>query len=229
MEPAHVDAIVEAAGSAIRWILVTHTHRDHSPAARKLAEVTGATLLGWRPPVGPNQDQTFSPDRELRDGEELRTAEFSVRAVHTPGHASNHLCYLHEDLHWLFTGDHVMNGSTVVINPPDGHMGQYLASLEKVKNLATEKLAPGHGGLIDDPETALEWIIRHRLDREARVVRALERHGGSVQELVTRVYDDVDAHVHPVAERSLLAHLIRLRENGHADEEAETWHLTTNK
>jgi len=226
--PAHIDAIQENSPAPIRWILVTHTHPDHSPAARPLAEATGAELLGRSPPAGPQQDQTFAPDRELGDGDRLESAEFAVRAVQTPGHASNHLCYLLEGLGWVFTGDHVMNGSTVVINPPDGHMGDYLDSLDRVKALNPEKLAPGHGGLLHDPASALDWLVTHRLEREAMVVAVLEASGGgSLGELVKKVYDEVDSRLHGLAERSLLAHLIKLREDNRARETDQNWYPMT--
>lgn len=228
--PEHLASIQEAAAAPIRWVLATHTHPDHSPGACPLAEATGAQLLGSMPPPGPHQDQTFAPDRRLGDGDRLETAEFAVRAVHTPGHASNHLCYLHEHLRWIFTGDHVMNGSTVVINPPDGHMGRYLESLSRVKALDPEKLAPGHGHLLHDPAATLDWIIAHRLEREAKVVAVLEANGGgTLRELVKNVYDDADERLHHVAERSLLAHLIKLREDGRAGERDEVWYLNANR
>ena len=225
--PAHIDAIQQAAAAPIRWILVTHTHPDHSPAARPLADETGAELLGRSPPAGENQDHTFAPDRTLSDGDRLESDEFTLQAIHTPGHASNHLCYLHEELGWLFTGDHVMNGSTVVISPPDGHMGDYLASLERLRALNAEKLAPGHGDLIDDPATTLDWILAHRRQREAKVLAALgASNGAAVGELLRHVYDDVEPRLHGVAERSLLAHLIKLREDHRAREGERGWYLT---
>ena len=223
--PEHIDAIQENSPAPIRWILVTHTHLDHSPAALPLAKATGAELLGQRPPPGPHQDQTFTPDRELSDGDRLESPEFAVCAIHTPGHASNHLCYLHESLAWVFTGDHVMNGSTVVINPPDGRMSHYLTSLSRVKDLAPEKLAPGHGDLLHDPAKALDHIVTHRLEREARVATVLKSSGGgSLSGLVRTIYDDVDVRMHGLAERSLLAHLIKLSEDKIAREDNGQWY-----
>jgi len=221
---AHIDAIREAAPGPIRWILVTHTHRDHSPAAQALAETTGAQRIGRPPPPGPRQDHGFEPDTIMADGDGFGTDEFTLRAVHTPGHASNHLCYLHEELGWLFTGDHVMNGSTVVIDPPDGSMADYLASLRRLQQLELNKLAPGHGDLLDDPASEVDWIIEHRLDREARVVAALDTlHEKTDEELVGEVYDEVDSHLHPVALRSLLAHLIKLEEESKARDTGSGW------
>lgn len=222
----HIEHIIDLAGAPIRWILVTHTHPDHSPAARSLAEKTGAMLLGRPAAAGPQQDKSFKPQRILDDGELFETAEFSLRAVHTPGHASNHLCYELTDRQWLFTGDHIMNGSTVVINPPDGNMNDYLRSLQKVAAMDLRILAPGHGELLEQPRQVAEWIIAHRLEREARVVEVLAKAAeASVEELVAAVYSDVDEFLHRVAQRSLLAHLIKLEEDGRARHENERWTL----
>jgi glyoxylase-like metal-dependent hydrolase (beta-lactamase superfamily II) len=224
----HIDAIVGAAQGRIEWIVVTHTHPDHSPAARGLAEKTGASLLGRPAPDGPSQDKTFLPDRVLEDGDLLETPEFTLRAVRTPGHASNHVCYRHEGLGWLFTGDHIMGGSTVVINPPDGNMGDYLASLSRLKSLQLKALAPGHGEIIESPNELVDWLINHRLGREAKVVSAMQKHADlPLKELTPLVYDDVDASLHRLAERSLLAHLIKLEEEGRAVCDRELWRLVT--
>jgi glyoxylase-like metal-dependent hydrolase (beta-lactamase superfamily II) len=224
--PAHADHIVAAAPGAIRWILVTHTHPDHSPGARMLAERTGAELLGMPVPDGPHQDHTFRPDRELADGDVLDTPEFSLRAVHTPGHASNHVCYLHGGIRWLFTGDHIVDGSTVVINPPDGNMQHYLVSLRKVRALDCAALAPGHGEIVTDPERVIDWIIEHRLRREAKVVAAMRAHpNATVRELVPRVYTDVPTKLFGWAERSLLAHALKLEADGMAESKLGRWRL----
>jgi len=221
---AHVAAIRAAAPGPIRWILVTHTHRDHSPAAQALAELTGALRIGRPPPPGSRQDQGFAPDRNMDDGDRLSTDEFVIRAVHTPGHASNHLCYLHEGLGWLFTGDHIMNGSTVVIDPPDGNMNDYLCSLQRLKQLELSRLAPGHGDLLDDPDAEIDWIVAHRMEREARVRAALSAyHEKTEEELVSEVYSELDPHLHAVAARSLLAHLIRLEAAGTAHDTGSGW------
>ena len=224
--PEHVEAIQLAITGQIRWIVVTHTHLDHSPAAKVLADATGATLIGQPPPAGESQDQSFFPDRVLNEGDRLATDEFTLRAVHTPGHASNHLCYLHEEINWLFTGDHIINGSTVVINPPDGNMNQYLASLRRLKDLGLQRLAPGHGDVLGDPDAVVDWIIDHRLQREAKLIDALNVSGAaSAEKLLARVYDDVDAQLHSVAMRSLLAHLIKLQEDGRARNTENGWAL----
>ena len=223
---SHIAMIQKVVSAPIRWIIVTHTHLDHSPAAQILAEATGAELLGQSPPAGSNQDQTFSPHRLLYNGDKIETEEFTLTAIHTPGHASNHLCYLHEKLQWIFTGDHVMNGSTVVINPPDGNMKDYLNSLTQLKLLNPEKLAPGHGDLLPNPQVTLDWIITHRLEREEKIIATLDfMSGSSLTKLVKKAYDDVDAKLHPLAERSLLAHLIKLNREHLAHEKNGLWYL----
>ena len=224
--PEHVKAIQLAVSGTIRWIVVTHTHLDHSPASKVLADATGATLVGQPPPNGESQDQSFFPEQVLNNGDRLATDEFTLRAVYTPGHASNHLCYLHKELNWLFTGDHIMNGSTVVIDPPDGNMNQYLGSLRHLKELEIQQLAPGHGEVLDDPDATVDWIIHHRLQREAKLIDALNSRGvATAEELLPRVYDDVNARLHPVAMRSLLAHLIKLQEDERARDTQNGWVL----
>ena len=212
---SHLDAIQRIAGAPVRWVLVTHTHPDHSPAAIELARATGAELLGRPAPEGQHQDATFLPDRVLTDGNRLKTGEFVIEAIQTPGHASNHVCYRHEASNWLFTGDHVIDGSTVVIDPPDGNMKQYIESLCRVRDLDCNALAPGHGEIIRDPERAVSWIIDHRLERESKVIAALQANPNlTTRELVPHVYKDVDKKLYGWAERSLLAHLIKLEEDG---------------
>jgi len=225
--PKHIDAIQELADGPIKWILVTHTHPDHSPAATLLAKATGAELFGRPPPKGRNQDQTFEPDHVLVDGATFETEEFSLQVMHTPGHASNHLCYLHTGHNLLFTGDHIINGSTVVIDPPDGSMGDYLRSLERLKEISIDAILPGHGEVIDQPQEAVDWLINHRLQREKKIIGVLgDQPDSTSRELVPRVYKDVDEKLHDLAEHSLLAHLIRLEEELHARMENGRWRLT---
>jgi glyoxylase-like metal-dependent hydrolase (beta-lactamase superfamily II) len=222
----HLQAIVRAASGPIRGILVTHTHLDHSPGAMPLARMTGAQVLGRRAPRIARHDRDFAPTRILEDDELLASEEFTLRALHTPGHASNHLCYLHTGLQWLFTGDHLIDGSTVVIDPPDGSMRAYLSSLERLQHLQLEQIAPGHGDLIAAPAAYIRWTIAHRMQREAKVIAALGAHGTApIETLLTRVYDDVDARLHPIAARSLLAHLLKLEEEGRAAVSANNWGL----
>ena len=221
----HVQALLDAAPGAIRHILVTHTHQDHSPGAVPLKSATGALLLGRMTSHRHWQDPTFVPDRELRHGDRITlAADVTLRVIHTPGHASNHLCFLLEEERILFTGDHIIQGSTVVIDPPDGDMAAYIASLESLLREPLDYLAPGHGTLIPDPRTAIQALIQHRLRRESKVLAALPRqHPADLPTLVQRVYDDVPPQLHPLAERSLLAHLIKLETEARALRVADSW------
>jgi glyoxylase-like metal-dependent hydrolase (beta-lactamase superfamily II) len=225
-EPSHIEAILREGAGRIRWIVVTHTHEDHSPAATPLARVTGAQLRGVAAPDDFYQDLIFKPDVALSDEPLLQTPEFSLRAVHTPGHACNHYCLLLEQEGMLFTGDHIMNGSTVVIIPPSGDMKDYLDSLEKLKSLPLRSLAPGHGELMPEPVAVVDGIIRHRLTREAKVARVLAEAGGTLDELVERAYDDVPRAMFPMAKYSLWAHLLKLARDGRAVERDARWDAT---
>jgi len=225
-EPSHIDAILREGAGRIRWILVTHTHEDHSPAATPLARATGAQLRGVVAPDDFYQDLIFKPDVALSDEPLLQTPEFRLRAVHTPGHACNHYCLLLEQEGMLFTGDHIMNGSTVVIIPPSGDMKDYLDSLEKLKSLPLRSLAPGHGELMPEPVAVVDGIIRHRLTREAKVARVLDEAGGTLDELVERAYDDVPRAMFPMAKYSLWAHLLKLARDGRAVERDARWDAT---
>lgn len=221
---AHIDGIIEAAGAPIRWVLATHTHPDHSPGVMPLAARSGAEILGLPAPEHGPQDRTFRPTRLLADGDRLETGEFTLEAVHTPGHASNHLCYRHAEANWLVTGDHVIDGSTVVINPPDGDMKDYIDSLRRLRGMRCETLLPGHGDRIDDPVRAIDWIIEHRLLRESKVLAAVQQHPGlTPHELVPYVYQDVSAHLFRLAERSLLAHLLKLEQDGAVLRDQDAW------
>ncbi len=225
----HVQRLVEVAAGAdgkgrIRWILATHTHSDHSPGTARLRALTGAEVLGMPPPPHDRQDQTFKPDRVPRHDERLAIAGCTLRAIHTPGHASNHLCYLLEEEKLLFTGDHLMQGSTVVINPPDGDMSAYLESLKSIPHEEIEHLAPGHGFLIDRPKRLIDALLAHRGKREEKILATLRRLGeASVEELLPDAYDDVPPQIHPVAARSLLAHLIKLQREGRVRENGACW------
>ena len=211
----HIAAVLAAGAGRIRSVICTHTHLDHSPAAAAIKAATGAVLIGRPAPEHPGQDRGFAPDRVLAHGDRVIFGGVSLRALHTPGHASNHLCYLLENTKMLFTGDHVMQGSTVVINPPDGDMRAYLASLELLLPEDILILAPGHGYLIGEPHREARRLIRHRLAREAKVVSALSRlRAPTLEELVLEVYDDVQPQLHAVAMRSLAAHLGKLAAEG---------------
>ena len=225
-DAAHLEAVLAAGGGRIRWILCTHTHIDHSPAAAALRAATGAQIVGRPAPVGPSQDAGFAPERIPEHGERLSLAGVTLRALHTPGHASNHLCYLLEETRMLFTGDHVMQGSTVVIGPPDGSMQAYLRSLEALLGEDVAVFAPGHGYLIGEPHKEVRRLIAHRLAREGKVLAALERIGPSTLEtLLPAVYDDVHQRLHRVAARSLGAHLEKLVAEGRVRDEAGRYAL----
>jgi glyoxylase-like metal-dependent hydrolase (beta-lactamase superfamily II) len=173
------------------------------------------------------QDATFAPVRELANGERLEVGGHVLRVLHTPGHASNQLCFLEERERLLFTGDHLMQGSTVVINPPDGDMAVYLASLRLLMTEEIEFIAPGHGFLMGKPHEMVERVLVHRVARENKVLASLAAYGpATLEDLVPHVYDDVPARMHPVASRSLLAHLIKLREERRAVEAEGRWRVS---
>ncbi len=225
---SHRDAILKAADGRLRWILCTHTHRDHSPGAAALKKATGAEVIGMPAPQYDNQDTDFAPDRILENGEVLDCGDFKLRAVHTPGHASNHLCYLLDREKLLFTGDHVMQGSTVVISPPDGDMVAYLKSLESLLALDIARIAPGHGHPIEKAHAEAKRLISHRLKREQIVVDAFEKKNpATLDELLPIVYADVSPRLHPVARRSLHAHLLKLAYDGRVEEQGGQWKLRT--
>jgi glyoxylase-like metal-dependent hydrolase (beta-lactamase superfamily II)/8-oxo-dGTP pyrophosphatase MutT (NUDIX family) len=214
-DDGHVAALLACGAGRIRWIVCTHTHRDHSPAAAALAAATGARVFGIPAPAGPRQDDTFAPDHVVRDGEVLALGDVSLEAIHTPGHASNHVCYRLGATGMLFTGDHVMQGTTVVIPPPDGNMRQYLASLARLLALDIAIIAPGHGYLIGRPHREVRKLIEHRLWREARVLDAVVRRGpANIDDMLDDVYPGLPDRLRGPAARSLEAHLIKLREDG---------------
>jgi glyoxylase-like metal-dependent hydrolase (beta-lactamase superfamily II)/8-oxo-dGTP pyrophosphatase MutT (NUDIX family) len=224
-DPAHIDAIVAAGAGRIRWIVLTHTHRDHSPGATALHAATGAPIAGRPGRADSAHDANVAFDRVLSDGDVVQADGIELQVLHTPGHASNHLCYLLPATRMLFTGDHVIQGSTVVIAPPDGSMSAYLRSLERVKSLDVAILAPGHGYLIGQPPIEVGRLIAHRLAREAKVRSAIRAAGGgaTLELLLPQVYDDVPAAIHPVAARSLRAHLEKMVEDGELKFAGERW------
>lgn len=227
-DPAHVDALLAAArdtGGHIRWIVLTHTHQDHAPAALALRELTGAPILGQSPLPGDPAQATLMVDRPLAQGDLVAGEDFVLRALHTPGHVGNHLCYLLEEEDLLFSGDHLINGSTVVIVPPSGNMTDYLRSLEMLSREHIAAIAPGHGDLIPDAQALIQYTIHHRLAREAKVLGKLSTALQPLAALTPQVYDDVSPSLHAVAQYSLLAHLIKLREDGLALEDNGGWRL----
>jgi glyoxylase-like metal-dependent hydrolase (beta-lactamase superfamily II) len=222
----HIDALIEAAqarGGKIRWIVLTHTHQDHAPAAIALKQKTGAEIIGLSPLAGDPAQTQIVIDRPLTHQECLKTAGFTLRALHTPGHVGNHLCYLLEEENLLFSGDHLINGSTVVIIPPSGNMSDYLRSLDLLTHENIAQIAPGHGDIILNAQALIQFTLHHRLAREAKVLGKLTAQAQPLETLTPLVYDDVNPALHPVARYSLHAHLIKLREDGKAIENTEGW------
>lgn len=221
------ESFIAAIGDAtLEYILVTHTHGDHSPGALRLQQTTGAELVGLSPPDVAGQDKTFNPARVWKDGDIVDCENYSLQLIHTPGHVSNHICFLLREEQLLFTGDHVLQGTTSVILPPDGDMGAYLDSLHSLQSLPLRYLAPGHGDIMNDPAAELESLIAHRLKREAKVVARLRQLGSAdLDQLVLTVYDDVAAHLIPWAKKTLMAHLIKLEREGKVVSEGGRWRL----
>lgn len=240
-DAAHVDALTKAlAGETISHIVVTHTHLDHSPGARLLQarlRASGAAvapIVGCAPHArtGPNDepveeggDFEHQPDTELRDGDSVHGPGWTLGAVHTPGHTSNHLCYVLAEERALFSGDHVMGWSTTVVSPPDGDMADYIASLRKLLARDDAVLYPTHGAPITDPKSFIAQLIAHRLEREAQIVNCLREGVTTIPAMVARLYADVDLRLHIAAGRSVQAHLIALERDGRAANAAGVYRL----
>ena len=223
-ETVHLELIRELTKDCIDSVVCTHTHLDHSPGATYLKQNTGAKLVGSLPKFRERQDTTFIPDIDLHDGLRLARGDAVLNAIHTPGHASNHFCFLMDGSQILFTGDHIMQGSTVVINPPDGDMTQYLKSLRRLTNFEVNWVAPGHGFLMDSLPEIVDRLLIHRRKRELKIISAMQRlESGALGDIVTDAYDDVDEKLHALAQRSLLAHLIKLESEGRVQKCDETW------
>ena len=234
--PDHVQAILAAtAGERIAAILCTHTHRDHSPASRPLAEAAGAPIVGCAPLAleddGPRADAAFDfdyrPDRVLADGEALDGAGWRLRAVATPGHTSNHLCFALKGEGLLFTGDHVMGWSTTVVSPPDGDMSLYMESLDALLARDDKVYYPAHGPAVEAPHAHVRALIAHRRQREGQILAQLGEGEGRIPLIVEVLYADIDSRLHPAAGRSVLAHLVDLERRGLVRSEGEAWALRT--
>ena len=233
-EAEHLAALLAAVGTArIAAIVCTHTHRDHSPAAAPLAARTGAPVIGCAaleiddsgPRADAPFDHTYRPDRVLADGESVTGDGWTLTAVATPGHTSNHLCLALEESGALFTGDHVMGWSTSVVAPPDGDMAAYMASLQKLHEREDRVYYPAHGPAVEKPRQLVRGMIGHRRQRENQIVRLLGEGLATIDAMVPRMYKGVDERLWPAAGRSVLAHLIDLERKGRVACAAEQWTL----
>lgn len=235
-EPAHLDALVRAlAGAPVIAIACTHTHRDHSPAAAALAGRTGAPVIGCAPLVLESDepradapfDKDYAPDRVLRDGEQLTGPGWTLTALATPGHTSNHLCFALDETGALFTGDHVMGWSTTVVSPPDGDMADYMASLEKLHGRDDRVYYPAHGPAVHKPRQLVRGMIGHRRQRERQILKLLGQRSQAIAELVPQMYKGVDRRLWPSAGQSVKAHLLELERRGVVTRSGETWTILT--
>jgi glyoxylase-like metal-dependent hydrolase (beta-lactamase superfamily II) len=231
-EADHLAALECAIGGApVAAILCTHTHRDHSPAAAALAERTGAPVIGCAPLAMETGDiradapfdQSYSPDRVLADGEQVSGPGWTLTAVATPGHTSNHLCFALEETGALFTGDHVMGWSTTVVAPPDGDMADYMASLEKLRARDDRVYYPAHGPAVGNPQQLVRGMIGHRRQRERQIVRLLGEQPLEIAEMVPVMYKGVNEYLWPAAGLSVLAHLVDLERRGMVARSGDIW------
>ncbi|GAA4744368.1 MBL fold metallo-hydrolase [Sphingomonas daechungensis] len=228
--PEHIEALLRAIGDRrIAAIMCTHTHRDHSPAARPLADATGALIVGCAPlaleSVGPRADAAFdgdySPHRVLEDGEAIEVDGRAVTAVATPGHTSNHLCFAVGDA--LLTGDHVMGWSTTVVVPPDGDMAAYMASLDKLRQRHDRVFYPAHGPPVPNPQRYVRSLMIHRMQRENQILRLVAEQPRDVPDIVANAYPGLDSRLVAAAGGSVLAHLVDLEKRALVVREGETW------
>lgn len=233
-EPEHLAALVDAIGMAnVVAICCTHTHRDHSPAAAPLAAMTGAPIVGCAPLTlddeGPRADAAFDafyrPDRVLSDGERITGTGWTLEAVTTPGHTSNHVCFALPESGALFTGDHVMGWSTSVVSPPDGDMTDYMASLQKLQEREDRVYYPAHGPAVDKPRQLVRGMMGHRRSREKQILRQIGEGRTRITEMVPLMYKGVDELLWPAAGRSVHAHLIDLARRGLVAQAGDVWAL----
>ncbi len=229
-DPIHIEAILNATkGETISHIIITHTHRDHSPGARLLKAETGAQVWGCGPhghgrtergdPGAVSEegaDTDYAPDVLANDADVLDTKEWSLQAVHTPGHTSNHTCFLLREENALFSGDHVMGWSTTIVSPPDGDMYRYMQSLKKLLLRSDDHYWPTHGPRIEEPRKFVGELIKHREEREAQIARCLSQDVGRIPDMVKIMYRDVPEHLHTAAARSVLSHLVHMVETDRA-------------
>jgi len=228
--PEHLDALEQAiAGRPVAAIMCTHTHRDHSPVARPLAEATGAPIIGCAPlaleTVGPRADASFdgdyAPDRLLQDGEEVEVDGKPILAVATPGHTSNHLCFAYEGA--LFTGDHVMGWSTTVVVPPDGDMAAYMQSLDKLRQREDRIYYPAHGPAVTNPQQYVRGLIGHRMQREKQILKLVGEQARDIPDIVASAYPGLDPRLVTAAGGSVYAHLLDLERRGLVQPDGVSW------
>ncbi len=228
----HIEAILAATGGeTIRYLVCTHTHRDHSPAVAALKEATGAEAVGCAflsiEDSGPRADAAFdssyTPDRVLEDGEILAGDGWTLETVATPGHTSNHLCYALHEANAIFTGDHIMGWSTTVIAPPDGDMKAYMESLQKLLDREETVYYPAHGEPIEKARRFTRSLMGHRKQREGQILRAIDEGRTAIPAMVEKMYKGLDPRLFGAAGRSVLAHLIDLRDQGMVEEDKEIW------
>lgn len=221
----HMAALDKALeGCTVTHVLVTHHHIDHSPLAAPLAAKHGCKVYGYGKQVEPPQggeirleagdDLSFKPDVEIREGAVIKGKDWTIDALHTPGHTSNHMCYALREENTLFSGDHIMGWSTTVISPPDGDMGDYFKSLEHVRAKHFGRIWPTHGPCIDDVDTFVQAYIDHRKYREAQILAAIEAGDSHVMQIVERLYTHIDKRLYPAAAHSVLAHLVHMKQTG---------------
>ncbi len=225
VRPSATAALLTALKSeTVTAILITHTHLDHSPAAKELQAATGAETMGFGPHGGDRglqgveegADFDFRPDRTLRDGDAVKGHGWTLRAVHTPGHTSNHLCYEHVERRTLFSGDHVMGWSTTVVSPPDGSMSDYMTSLAKLERRRDLRYFPTHGAPIDNPQSYVRALLAHRRERERQILDCISNGPASIPEMVASMYADITHELHYAAGRSVLSHLDKMVSEGRA-------------
>lgn len=231
-DDAHIDAIMRGiSGRTLTAIVITHTHNDHSPGSRPLQALTGAPIVGCAPlaleNLGPRADAAFDadykPDLIMADGDSVTGEGWTLTAVATPGHTSNHLCFALPEVQALFTGDHVMGWSTTVVAPPDGDMTAYMASLAKLQARDDAVYYPAHGEPITNPAQKVRGFLGHRRQREAQIIRLIEEGVGTIPDLVERMYVGVDRRLFGAAGGSVLAHLIDLQGRGVVTVENDHW------
>ena len=229
-DPAHIEALMHALkGETVTHILVTHTHRDHSPGVRILQPETDAPAYGYGPHGGDKNlpkveeggDFDFRPDIKINDGDIIRGKGWTMEAVHTPGHTSNHMAFSFKEENTLFSGDHVMGWSTTVVSQPDGDMGVYMASLEKLIARDESVYWPTHGPAIENPETYVPHLLEHRREREAHVVKCIKEGRATIEEMVAEMYRNLDPRLTGGARRSVQSHLIHLIEQGRVECDGE--------